>query len=51
MLEYILAFIAYGSIIFLISIIWMFTRINYKCNQDCRQGRDCDCDTNLSDKG
>lgn len=41
MINWLLTFIAYGSIILAIVIIF---KENTKCNQDCRQGRDCDCE-------
>lgn len=34
--------IAYAAIIAVIVIVMRNTRNN--CNQDCQQGRDCDCD-------
>ena len=45
-MEIVLALIAYSAIIAVIVIFCQGVRSN--CNQDCRQGRDCDC-TNEDD--
>lgn len=41
MIEYLLVLLAYGSIA---AAIVIFLRDPTDCNQDCNQGRDCDCD-------
>lgn len=38
--NWLLTFIAYGAII--VAIV-LFVKENTDCNQECRQGRDCDC--------
>lgn len=40
MIEYLLVLLAYGSIA---AAIVIFLRGATDCNQDCNQGRNCDC--------
>lgn len=39
-----LALLAYSIIIFLVVYFVRGVAVNNRCNQDCRQGRDCDCE-------
>lgn len=41
-----LALIAYAAIITAV-VIFVRGPFDNKCNQECNQGRDCDCDDNL----
>lgn len=41
-MEILLAVVAYGAIV--VSVVLFCKNIHDNCNQDCRQGRDCDCD-------
>ena len=40
MINWLLTFMAYGAII--MAIVLYFKENKY-CNQDCQQGRDCEC--------
>ena len=42
MIEWILTFIAYGAII--LAIVLYFKDKHTECNQNCRQGRNCNCE-------